>query len=368
MKRKFCCLPFGAGVVLSYLLAAFFTVSCDLSGSHDKNEGELRIAFMPIRADWTKADADMPDTCDFILTVADSKGQIVYDGLFGNCPESIMVKEGSYSVKAVSCAFGKPAFSSPQYGDEQCVVVPRGGCADVKLVCRQLNAGIRLKIAPEFLDAYPQGALLLSSDDGKLMYSYREKRIAYFNPGRVSLLLSDGGSDMVLMSRTLMPQEILTLGVGVAASEPPASGTSGGISISLDTVRTWINDNYIIGGKPVNGGDISDALTVQQALASVGEEDVWVCGYIVGGDLTSASASFTGPFESKTNIILGPRSGTSAKASCLSIQLPAGEIRDALNLVENPGLLGKKVYVCGDIVAAYYGIPGMKNLTGYNIP
>lgn len=357
-----------AGSIWFCAAAACFAVSCDFVGGGGDDEGELRITFLPVSADETRAGEDIPDTCDFILTVADSKGQVVYDGLFGKCPESLMVKEGSYSVSAISSVFDKPAFSSPQYGDEQCVVVPRGGVADVRLECRQLNSGIRLKIAPEFLNAYPDGALFLSSGDGKLMYSYREKRIAYFNPGSISLVLSDGGKDRTLMSRTLMSQEILTLSVNVAASGSSSAGTSGSISIAIDTARTWINDNYVIGGKPGGGGASSEAMTVQQALESVGEGDVWVCGYIVGGDLTSSSASFSGPFESKTNILLGPRSGTSSKASCLSVQLPVGEIREALNLVDNPGLLGKKVCVRGDIVAAYYGIPGMKNLTAYDIP
>ncbi len=357
-----------AASVVALSVFCCLSASCDLLGSHGNDEGELRITFLPVSAEETRAGEDIPDTCGFMLTVADSKGQVIYDGLFGNCPESLMVKEGSYSVSAVSCVFGKPAFSSPQYGDEQCVVVPRGGTADVRLECRQMNSGIRLKIASEFLDAYPDGVLFLSSGEGKLMYSYREKRIAYFNPGSVSLVLSDGGKDRTLMSRTLMPQEILTLGVSVASSGASSPNASGGIAIALDTARIWIDDNYVIGGKPGGGGGASDAMTVQQALESVGEGDVWVCGYVVGGDLTSASASFSAPFESKTNILLGPRSGTSSKASCLSVQLPAGEIREALNLVDNPGLLGKKVCVRGDIVAAYYGIPGMKNLTAYDVP
>ncbi len=343
-------------------------VSCDLLGTNSEKTGELRIAFSADQREITRTDSGMPDTCDFILTVTDSKGKVLYGGPFGACPESLLVPEGSYVVSAVSGEFSKPAFSAPQYGDEQCVVVPRGGVADVRLVCRQVNSGVRLRIAPEFLDVYPQGVLFLKSDDGKLMYGYKEKRIAYFNPGNVSLMLSDGGVDKVLMSRTLVAQEILTLGVGAASADSPGQGAGSGISVSVDTSRNWISDNYVIGGKPGGGSGPSNALTVQQALASVGDEDVWVCGYVVGGDLTSASASFDAPFASKTNLLLGPRSGTSAKASCLSVQLPDGEVREALNLVDNPGLLGKKIFVKGDIVAAYYGIPGLKNTDEYERP
>ena len=47
------------------------------------------------------------------------------------------------------------------------------------------------------------------------------------------------------------------------------------------------------------------------------------------------------------------------------MQLPAGEVREALNLVDNPDLLGKKVTIRGDIVSSYYGLTGLKNCTEY---
>ena len=51
----------------------------------------------------------------------------------------------------------------------------------------------------------------------------------------------------------------------------------------------------------------------------------------------------------------------------MSVQLLKGDIRDALNLVDNPELLGRKVYMKGDIVESYYGIPGIKNITDFVI-
>lgn len=90
-------------------------------------------------------------------------------------------------------------------------------------------------------------------------------------------------------------------------------------------------------------------------------------GYVVGGDLSSASASFEKPFSSRTNIVLGPRSSTTDRTSCLSVQLPSGDLRDALNLVDNPGMLGRKVCLRGDIVEAYYGMPGIKNITEFEV-
>ena len=65
----------------------------------------------------------------------------------------------------------------------------------MRLECVQLNSGIRLRIDPEFLEAYPSAALVLKSEEGSLMYSYSEKRTAYFLPGNVSLILTQGDSD-----------------------------------------------------------------------------------------------------------------------------------------------------------------------------
>lgn len=345
-------------------LFLLLAVSCQMlpPQSDVDGQGELRIAFYDdVR---TKSENQLPDTSDFLLTVTGPEGEIIYDGAYGDSPESIMVDAGSYTVSVRSCEFRKPAFSTPQYGDEQCVVVPAGGVADVKLVCVQMNSGVRLRIDESFIRECPDASLFLKSSDGKLMYGYTEKRVAYFLPGSVSLMMSENSSDKILMTRNLQPQTVLTLNVSVASS---SSDDQERIRVAVDTSRTWLTEDYVIGGSDDKGSDSSDALTVSQALASVGEEDVWVSGYIVGGDLTSSSASFEGPFSSRTNILIGPRSSTSAKSSCLSVSLPSGHIRDDLNLVDNPSLLGRKVCIRGDIVEAYYGIPGLKNLTDFEL-
>ena len=210
-------------------------------------------------------------------------------------------------------------------------------------------------------------SLFLKSSAGKLMYGYSEKRIAYFPPGSVSLMMSDNGTDRVLFTRDLQPRTVLE--VHVSAADRSGQSSQESIRVAVDTTRVWNTESYVIGGDGSSGKghSVSDALTVSQAIASVGEEGVWVSGYIVGGDLTSSSASFDAPFSSRTNIILGPRSSTSSRSSCLSVSLPAGEIRDDINLVDNPHLLGRKVVLKGDIVEAYYGMPGLKNIVDYEL-
>lgn len=334
--------------------------SCESAGLSDKGEGELRLAFSSVKGGEVRSVAEIPDTSDFLLTIVNSSGTSIYDGKYGDCPESMKVASGSYTVSVRSGKFTKPAFSSPLYGDSQCVVVEKDGVVNVGLVCRQLNSGVRLSISPQFLTAYPDGVLFLKSTDGKLMFSYSEKRIAFFNPGPVSLILNRTSGDEVLMTRELEPQEILVLGVGVSGAEMSSQGS--GISVAVDTTRKWTEDTFIIGEGTAGGTSSDDAFSVAQARNMAPLEDVWVSGYIVGGDLTSASGSFEEPFKSKTNLILGPRSATKDRSVCIAVQIPAGVLRDRLNLVDNPSLLGQKVCLRGDLVTDYFNMVGLKNL------
>lgn len=349
-------------IILSVLAMA----SCSGLGDHQQEKGIIRVAFADEAGACSKALPDMPDTSDFILKIQDSKGKVIYDGVYSACPEALEVAAGSYTVSVLSHVFDEPAFASPQYGDEQCVIVPSSGVVNVRLSCTQLNAGVKLSVSKDFLTACPDGVLFLKSAGGKLMYGYSEKRAAYFSPGTVSLMLSRGDSDQILMSRALEAQDMLTIKVTVASSSADPEPAKGSVSVSVDTSRNWINDSCVIGDGNDKGTAPSDALTVSQALASAGCTDVWVCGYIVGGDLTSSKASFSAPFSSRTNLVLGPRSSTVDRTACLSVQLPAGELRDALNLVDRPDLLGTKVYLRGDIVDSYYGMTGVKNISEYD--
>ena len=340
--------------------------SCQILGTSDETglKGELRISFADGQA--TKITETIPDTSDFLITVSGPDGEIIYDGAYGDSPESIMVDAGSYTIYVRSCEFTKPAFASPQYGDEQCVVVPSGEVTDVKLTCVQMNAGVRLRIDESFLKNCPDAVLFLKSAEGKLMYSYSEDRIAYFLPGSVSLMMSENGTDRVLFTRNLTARSILDVSVSVADSHGEVYSEN--ISVAVDTTRTWNSESYMIGGdSSEKGDDVSYALTVSQALDSIGAEGVWVSGYIVGGDLTQSSASFEEPFTSRTNLLLGPRSSSDDRESCLAVSLPSGNIRESLNLVDNPHLLGRKVCIKGNVVEAYYGITGLKSVVDFEL-
>ena len=351
------------------LLAAAAMVVCgacdDFSLEQGRGSGTLYWSMDPVvRVVSTKASAEIPDTNDFILKVADASGKLLYDGSYGDSPESLEVEKGTYSISLRSAPFTRPEFAMPQYGDDREVEVKSGESVHVKLVCRQVNSGVRLKIDPSFLTYCPDGVLYVKGADGKLMYSYTERRIAYFNPGTVTLILYEEGKDKELLSRDLLPSEILT--VNISAPVDPASGLS--ISAAVDTSRIWTTEDYVIGGGSGgnDGSDTADAISVADASAHTGENGVWLYGYIVGGDLTSAGKTVkTQDITKNTHLAIAARSSVTAKASCVAVELPKGAIRDALNLVDHPNLIGTRIYVKGNLVSSYFGTTGLKGTSEY---
>lgn len=304
--------------------------------------------------------AGLPEIGEFILEVTDSKGGTVYYGSYSDSPDLLEVPAGSYTVSVLSTLKAGPAYDCPQYGDTQVVVVPEGQCVAVQMICTQLNSGLKVSVGESFRKQFPNANLLLRSKDEMLVYEYDETRIAYFEPGSVSIILEKDGGKETLFSRVLEPRQILSVNLSAAGS-----GSAAGVSIKLDSTRVWTGESYCYGG---GGSRQDDALTVAEARERPGLEGVWVFGYIVGSFNSSSGPSFSGPFEKATNIVIAPRAGTTDKSLCLSVELPSGgHPRDDLNLKENPSMLGRGVYLRGNLVEAYYGIPGMKSTTDYQL-
>lgn len=349
-------------------IAATVPFSCEKAPS-ESPKGTLRWNYSEFPP--TRSLTEIPDTDSFILRITDAIGGVLYDGLYGDSPESLLVDPGSYTVRVVSREFDAPEFSAPQFGDERVALVQAGTDTRVVLNCAQLNSGLRFKLGDDFKEAFPEGSILVSSSKGDLAYSQDETRTGYFNPGSVVVSLKEGADQTRLLSRYLEAREILTLGITCPSPGEDPESPSGGISITVDTLRYWNSSTYVIGsgeGDP-DGSSPDRAYSVPQAKEHAGEKGVWIKGYIVGGDLSSADngISFLPPFESMTNIALASRSSVTDKNACVSVQLPTGKVREALNLVGNPGMLGKLVYVKGEIVETYFGIVGLKNSSDFSI-
>ena len=111
--------------------------------------------------------------------------------------------------------------------------------------------------------------------------------------------------------------------------------------------------------------------TVTEALSAfvAGEaKPATVKGYIVGSidDKSISDANFSGAAVLKTNLLIADNADETDITKCLAVQLPSGAVRDALNLVENPGNYKKYVTLTGSL-EKYFGVAGLKAVTAYTI-
>ena len=116
---------------------------------------------------------------------------------------------------------------------------------------------------------------------------------------------------------------------------------------------------------PSGTGDGSEdnPFSVSAAIAKVEQAGAFVKGYIVGwveGQFYASGAHFDSNSSSATNILIAESATETNPEKCMPIQLPAGDIRNGLNLKDNPGNYKKEVILYGDIIK-YFGVPGLKN-------
>ena len=276
-------------------------------------------------------------------------------------------------LPVVSGKFSKPAFDAPQYGDSRSIRLASGQTAEVELVARQCNAGLRIRFSEEFSALYRDASIFVQSQEGTLAFGPSETRTAYYLPGNVYVLMNTGSESKMIYSVELSAGSIVTLRLSGAEKTVRADPVSGiGLALTIDTTRVrneiafaWDGDGA--GGEVPPAGVPKDAVGIAAAKGMAGSKDVWVYGFLVGGDLTSKSCSFEAPFSSRTNVVIAGDASCRDRSQCMSVQLSAGDIRNALNLVDNPALLGRKIYLRGDIIEAYYKLPGLTNLTDYRL-
>ncbi len=136
---------------------------------------------------------------------------------------------------------------------------------------------------------------------------------------------------------------------------------------------TWEVKNFKVahGKAEVVEPEEAKEYTVAEALAAFGgaAKPAVVKGYIVGtvnGQVYTEGCVFSGTAESKTNLLLADNPDETDHNNCIPVQLPSGAVRNALNLVDNPGNYKKFVVLTGSL-EKYFGVAGLKTVTKYSI-
>lgn len=124
-----------------------------------------------------------------------------------------------------------------------------------------------------------------------------------------------------------------------------------------------IEDDPIVDSVDKNGsGTEADPYTVAGAMKK-GSGEAWVKGFIVGymsvGD-TNIPTFDANTDSIDTNILIAD---TTANVTVyMAVQLPVGDVRNGVNLVENKDNLNQEVLLYGQI-ASYFGATGVKGVT-----
>ena len=109
-------------------------------------------------------------------------------------------------------------------------------------------------------------------------------------------------------------------------------------------------------GTEANPYTVTDAKTVGSGT------NVFVKGYIVGfiPDKSLSEAVFSAEKAVNLNVIIAASADETDVNKCMPVQLPAGDIRTAVNLKDNAANLGQEVLLCGNL-ESYFGAIGVKS-------
>ena len=88
----------------------------------------------------------------------------------------------------------------------------------------------------------------------------------------------------------------------------------------------------------------------------------WVKDYIVGVINSNYEYVFSSDTDVNTNLILSSNVDASNESECIPVQLPYGDVRTGLNLVDNPNNLGQEVLLYGTL-EKYFRVAAVKNVT-----
>ena len=125
-------------------------------------------------------------------------------------------------------------------------------------------------------------------------------------------------------------------------------------------------------GTGEGSGTLEDPYNVAAGIGLQSEEPIaWVHGYIVGAvksGMTTVSSNndinWSAPFDLATNVLIADDASCKEISQCIIVNLPAGKpLRAQVNLMDNPGNLGKHLAVNGKL-RKYFGQAGLRDSGG----
>lgn len=333
--------------------------ACETLSWNEEGKGALSIRMQRETAAVVKADVPF---VNYLIEIKDGKGSSVVSDAYNAIPDPVVLEPGTYTVSALSEQMGVPAFEKPVYGSTVDVNVVAAVKNTVQMVCTQMNAGLRIVYKPEFKEQYDSYSVEVTGYDGALTYQKEEERTGYFAPGTLQIVLSAEGEEPVQISKSVVARDMLVLTVLPGATAPGATGAIE-LQLAVDTARVWRREEWKPGSPANDGLTPETAYTVAEAMALESGTNVWVVGYIVGGDASTSSFKTAPPFSANTNLVVADSPVEAARANCMAIELPPSPpiLRTTFGMVENGAtLLGRRSWFRGNL-ETYFGHPGVRS-------
>lgn len=189
-----------ARTLMLFLYVCFFVIG--ISGCNPEEEasnlGGLNI---DLSADFTitsvtkaqvKSKVGEPSLADFKIEIFDAKGdQLVrsWDS-FADMPSVPLFPAGSYLLKASYGTQHKGAFETPYYEGVAPFSIAKHKNTNISVVCRIANVKMTLEYAEGFKKYFKDWSTKVASTGDSLSFSKEETRAAYFEPGRIGMMLT----------------------------------------------------------------------------------------------------------------------------------------------------------------------------------
>ncbi|MCL2728022.1 MAG: DUF4493 domain-containing protein [Bacteroidales bacterium] len=336
----------------------FMASACETLSWSEEGKGALSIRMQRETSVMVKSGVPFGD---YLIGITNQVGTTIISGMYSALPDPITLDPGAYTVKALSEQMGAPAFEKPVYGSTVDVGVTAGVKNTLQMICTQINAGLRIVYDTDFKSQYETYHVKITGEDGFLTYQEDELRTGYFAPGALQIVLSIEGQEPVQVSKNVIARDMLVLTVVGGETGSPTTGSIG-LNFSVDTTLVWRREEWKLGTPSNDGQTPETAYTVAEAQLLGTANNVWICGYIVGGDTSNNAFKTEPPFTANSNLVIADSPLETVRANSMAVELPTSPaiLRTTFGMPANgPQLLGRRSWFRGN-VETYFGHPGLR--------
>lgn len=162
--------------------------------------------------------------------------------------------------------------------------------------------------------------------------------------------------------------EVVMTSASAYGSDGSYPADDNGSAVAATVIQPYTPLRFVIQAAPKYGnGTKTFPYTVKGLRRDGVQQNVWFWGYVVGAvhgnDISQTEFKYT---RDRWNVVLGESGTTTNYDDCIAIELPAGKIREELNLPSSIKRYAMRVLVRGDAVD-YMGTVGIVNISEYKV-